>query len=213
MAEWCSAMWINHFVYLFIDESLVDSLSWLVWKCSYKHESRSLFNILVMLPGDTHARAGFLGCVVPLILGFWESSVLYFTSPPAMCKRRCLSLHRHQHLTVSHLFSLLVKRLSLCCSGWPGTHHVDQANLKLKEICLLLPLWCCLPLCLCFLSAEVKAGTTTHTGRRRQLLWLGEYSCHTSVCMITVVWDTAWVDTYSPISSFYIRDSPWFMAF
>lgn len=78
--------------------------SWLVWKCSYKHESRSLFNILIMLPGDTHARAGFLGCVVPLILGFWESSVLYFTSPPAMCKRRCLSLHRHQHLTVSHLF-------------------------------------------------------------------------------------------------------------
>jgi len=32
------------------------------------------------------------------------------------------------------------EKVSLCSPGWPGTHYVDQAGLKLSEMCLpLLP--------------------------------------------------------------------------
>ena len=30
----------------------------------------------------------------------------------------------------------------LCSHGWPATHYVDQAGLRLTEICLLLPPEC-----------------------------------------------------------------------
>ena len=33
-------------------------------------------------------------------------------------------------------------RVSLCSSGCPGTHYVNQAGLKLTEICLPLPVKC-----------------------------------------------------------------------
>lgn len=151
MAEWCSTMWTHHFVYLFMDESLVDSLSWLVWKYSYKHESRSLFDILIILPGDTYARAGFLGWGVPLILGFWDSSVLCFTCPSPGCKRLCLSLHHHRHLTDFHLFSSPREKTltmlfwmtwnSPCRSGWSQTHRdlPPSASVVLPASLPLLP--------------------------------------------------------------------------
>jgi hypothetical protein len=39
-------------------------------------------------------------------------------------------------------FLFLWDRVSLCSPGWPETHYVDQAGLKLTEIHLALPLEC-----------------------------------------------------------------------
>jgi hypothetical protein len=47
----------------------------------------------------------------------------------------CLGIFLYIHSFVSH-------RVSLCYPGWPDTHYVDQASLKLREIHLSLPPKC-----------------------------------------------------------------------
>jgi hypothetical protein len=49
--------------------------------------------------------------------------------------------YTHTHTFFKKLFEK--ESYYIHSSGWPGTHYVGQASLRLREICLLLPLECC----------------------------------------------------------------------
>jgi hypothetical protein len=44
--------------------------------------------------------------------------------------------HTHTH---THTHTVFQDRISLCSFGYPEPHSVDQAGLKLTEVCLLQP--------------------------------------------------------------------------
>lgn len=56
------------------------------------------------------------------------------------------------------LLLLFETTVSLCSSGCPGTHYIDQVNLKLTEICLFLSSAIRLPLPLFVFVREREWG-------------------------------------------------------
>jgi hypothetical protein len=43
------------------------------------------------------------------------------------------------------IFLTFLRQVSLCRPGWPGTHYVDQAGLKLRDLCLGLKVYAIMP--------------------------------------------------------------------